>query len=239
MDASAFALSEEEVRRRKQYLEITPEDEARLREVHPLVQTQGQIIIERFYDYLLSHDTTRRMLEAPGLIDRLKPMQLQYFLELTSGVYDLAYFENRIRVGEAHHLVGLPPELYIGAYLKYLHIVTDVLSTALGRDQERFFRILVSLTKVIYLDMGVALDVYHMKGQAELERRARDLGDTNAELLRLQTAKRLLTDMIVHDLQNPLTGIRSLLEILEVGKGPAPSWRRSRRGFAAARTSPR
>jgi signal transduction histidine kinase len=210
-----FTLTEEEVARRKRYLEITQEDEARLREAHPLIQAQAPRIIARFYDYLLSHEHTRRMLEAPGLIERLKSIQLKYFLELTSGRYDLAYCENRLRVGETHYRVGLSPEWYIGAYVKYLHIVADVLSAAFGRDQERFFQVLVSLTKVIYLDTGLAIDVYHQSAQSELRRKALALEATNAQLLQLQTAKRFLTDTIVHDLQNPLAGIQGLLQVLE------------------------
>ncbi|HVR73614.1 MAG TPA: protoglobin domain-containing protein, partial [Planctomycetota bacterium] len=210
-----FTFTEEDLARRKEYLEITPEDEARLRDAHPFIQAQAARIIESFYDYLLGHEHTRSMLEAPGLMDRLKKLQLTYFFELTSGRYDLAYCQSRIRVGAAHHRVGLSPEWYVGAYLKYLHIVTDVLSTACGRDRERFFQTLASLTKMIYFDMGLALEVYHHKAEAGLRHQAWDLEAANAELRRLQASRRLLSDLIVHDLQNPLTGIQALLQVLE------------------------
>lgn len=188
-----FSLTPEEVERRKRYLEITPDDERRLREAHPHLQTHAQAIIDRFYEYLLGHETTRNMLSAPGLVDRLKQLQTRYFLELTSGRYDLAYFENRLRVGQAHQRIGLSPEWYLGAYLKYLHIVSDLLSSSFGQGSERFYQTMVSLTKVIYLDMGLTLDAYHYSHQA---------------------ARRQLTDMIVHDLQNPLAGIVAALQIL-------------------------
>jgi signal transduction histidine kinase len=188
-----FTLTEEEVAKRKAYLEITADDERRLREAHPHLQKHTQSIIDRFYEYLLSHETTRAMLSAPGLLERLKGLQTQYFIELTSGVYDLGYFEKRLRVGLAHQRIGLSPEWYLGAYVKYLHIASDVLSSAFGRDTERFYQSIVSLTKVIYLDMGLALDAYHFSAQG---------------------AKKQLTDMIVHDLQNPLTGISTALQVL-------------------------
>ena len=189
----AFTLTEQEVAKRKAYLEITAEDERRLREAHPHLQSHTKSIIDRFYEYLLSHESTRAMLAAPGLVDRLKGLQTQYFIELTSGVYDIAYFEKRLKVGLTHQRIGLSPEWYLGAYVKYLHIASDVLSGSFGRDYERFFRTFVSLTKVIYLDMGLALDAYHFSAQA---------------------AKKQLTDMIVHDLQNPLTGISTALQVL-------------------------
>lgn len=213
--SESFVLTDDEIDRRKRYLEIAPDDERRLLEAHPLVQSRAPEIINRFYDYLLSHRPTREMLGGPGLIERLKRLQLEYFLELTCGRYDRRYFESRIRVGETHHRVGLSPEWYTGAYLKYLHIVTDVLSSAFGRDQERFYQTLVALTKIMHLDMGIALDVYHWKAQAELRKKAEELEQSNEQLLQLQASKRLLSDMIVHDLQNPLAGIQAFLQVLQ------------------------
>lgn len=193
-----FTLTEGEVEKRKKYLELTPQDEERLRRAHPFLQERAGDIIDRFYEYLLSHEHSREMLSAPGLVDRLKKLQTEYFLELTSGNYDLGYFENRLKVGQAHHRIGLAPEWYLGAYVKYLHIASDVLSQAFARDYEGFYQTMVSLTKVIYLDMGLALDAYYFSSQA---------------------AQKRLTDLIVHDLQNPVAGIVGVLEVLLAKQG--------------------
>jgi signal transduction histidine kinase len=214
----SFVLTPEEVAKRKQYLEITPRDEQLLKDAHPHLVRQTPGIIERFYEYLLSHEHTREMLSAPGLVDRLKVLQTKYFIELTSGVYDLAYFENRLRVGQVHHRIGLSPEWYMGAYVKYLHIASDVLSTVFGRDYERYFQTIVSLTKVISLDKALAIDAYHHAAQEALEK-------TNEELRRTQAAKRQLTDMIVHDLQNPLAGMSAAIQVVSSGESLSESAR--------------
>lgn len=65
IDIDAFALTDEEVARRKTYLEMTADDERRLKKAHPLIQAQAEQIIERFYDYLLGHEHTRSLLSAP------------------------------------------------------------------------------------------------------------------------------------------------------------------------------
>jgi signal transduction histidine kinase len=197
-------ISDDEVRRRKAYLEITAVDEQRLRDAHPHLVQNSREIIDRFYDYLTSHAHTRSMLAAPGLIDRLKQLQARYFDELTAGTYDVAYFENRIRVGQAHDRVGLSPEWYLGAYNKYLQIVSDVLSRTFGRDYERFFQTMIALTKIIYLDMSLAIDAYIQSAHGKL-------ASAHADLKRLEAARQQLADMIVHDLQNPLAGIMAFL----------------------------
>jgi hypothetical protein len=111
----SFLLTEDEVRKRKDFLEIDEDDERLLREAHRHVVQHAEQMVERFYEYLLSHEHTRKILSKPGLIDRLKKLQSKYFLELTAGRYDLAYFENRLRVGLAHERAGLSPQWYLGA----------------------------------------------------------------------------------------------------------------------------
>ncbi|HKS16856.1 MAG TPA: protoglobin domain-containing protein [Planctomycetota bacterium] len=220
-----MSLSAEEIAKRKAYLEITPDDERRLREAHPHLQSHTREIIDRFYDYLFAHEHTRQMLSEPGLVDRLKKLQIRYFDELTSGDYGPAYFENRLRVGEVHNRVGLAPQWYLGAYTKYLHIVSDVLSRAFGRDYERFYQTLISLTKVINLDMSLSLDAYIHGAQNALQHQKAALEGAHAQLLKVESARRQLTDMIVHDLQNPLAGIAAFLKVLEPSEHLSPSIR--------------
>ncbi len=210
----SFTLTEEEVSKRKRYLEITPLDEQRLLEAHPHLSSCAGEISERFYDYLLSHEHTRRMISAPGQIEHLKSLQSKYFAELTSGRYDIRYFENRLRVGQAHERIGVAPEWYLGAYNKYLQIISDVLSRAFAGAPGQYVRTMLSLTKIVYLDMGLALDAYILEAQNRLEQKNEALDRQNSELRELEAAKQQLTDMIVHDLQNPLAGIIAFLELL-------------------------
>jgi signal transduction histidine kinase len=217
-----FRLTPEEVRRRKAYLEITEEDERRLRSAHSHLVTHAQSIIDRFYDYVTSHEHTRQMLSAPGVLDRVKKLQARYFTELSSGTYDLAYCENRVQVGLTHQRIGLSPEWYLGAYLKYLHLASEVLSTAFGGENERYTQTIVSLTKIIYLDMGLALDAYHFSARARIEQESQALARSNEALTKLQAAKQQLSDMIVHDLQNPLTGISAALQVLREDSAGRP-----------------
>ncbi len=209
-----FVLTEEEVRRRKDYLEITSADEERLREAHSHLQSFAPEIADRFYEYLLSHPHTSRMLSSPATIERLKKLQQKYFDELTGGKYDIEYFENRLRVGEVHDRVGLAPEWYLGAYNKYLQIVSDVLSRAFPGAPEKYRQAVASLTKIIFLDMSLTLDAYNLTARDRLEKRNAELQEASLKQQQLQAAKQQLTDMIVHDLQNPLAGITAYLEIL-------------------------
>jgi len=75
----SFTLTASEVSKRKEYLEITLEDERRLREANVYLEGHLQTIIDHLYEYLLGHEHTRQWLSAPGLVVRLKGLQAKYF----------------------------------------------------------------------------------------------------------------------------------------------------------------
>jgi signal transduction histidine kinase len=78
----------------------------------------------------------------------------------------------------------------------------------MGRDYQGFFDTLVSLMKIIYLDMGLAMDAYIYAGRLKLEER-------NKLLEQLDSKKQLLTDTIVHDLRNPVAGLQGFISVLK------------------------
>jgi signal transduction histidine kinase len=210
-----LVLTKDELHKRKRYLEITSEDEQRLRAVHEYVVPHLDEMVDRFYDYLLAHEETSRLLMASsGRLEKLREIQKQYFLDLTCGRYDVAYLEDRVKVGLAHQRIGLSPEWYLGAFNKYREIAADVLELALGRDPAHCRRVLHSLNKVISLDMSLAIDAYVYSARERLADRASALEAAHTELRQLGEAKQRLTDMIVHDLRNPLSGIVAFLQIL-------------------------
>lgn len=71
------------------------------------------------------------------------------------------------------------------------------------------------MRKIVSLDMSLAIDAYNHSAQERLRQKAAELERANEELRKLDVAKRRLTDMIVHDLQNPLAGIVAFLQTLE------------------------
>ena len=111
----------------------------------------------------------RRRLEAQ--LERLKVLQTQYFAELLEGAFDAAYFEKRLRVGQAHQRVGLEPVYYLGAYNQYVQLTFPLFAQALAAAPEQALSKLLALIKVIFLDIGLALDTYFQEATRQLRER--------------------------------------------------------------------
>lgn len=121
---------------------------------------QASFFVEAFYAHLLAFDETRLLIQDDARLEGLKKAQATYFDQLTAGEYDAAYIQNRIRVGIAHHRVGLDPKWYLGAYNKYLALLLPKVGNLLGEDAGKNMETTLALLRIIFLDMGIAIDTY-------------------------------------------------------------------------------
>ena len=208
-----MTMDTEERAQRLAFLDFTQQDAERLRELHPFAERHVTEIVDAFYEYLLQFEATRVLLADDAIIQHLKHTQREYFLSLTSGEYGAAYFEGRLRVGDAHQRMNLAPQWYLGTYCLYIRLLLPRLVAEFGSVPERLTAYLSSLTKVMFLDLGLAIDAYIVGGYMNRTLGAQycEMADrARAALAALdvqERAKQTLVDMMVHDIRNPVSGI--------------------------------
>ena len=150
----------EEVERRMRYLQFDADDERRLAEINDLATQYAEPVIEAFYAHLLSFQETRTFFRDPQTLERVKRLQVQYFLRLTQGTYDRDYVAERLKIGAVHERIGLDVKFYLGSYNLYLREVATRLVQVFAGDPQRAMDIYLSLMKVVFLDIGFAIDTY-------------------------------------------------------------------------------
>lgn len=151
-------LDERELQNRRAFYEITEEDLQRLAGLRAFAERNSQLIIDALYELMLREDESRAFFPNDATVNHVKSMQRSYFNNLFSGRLDLAYVEDRLRVGQVHERIGMPPKLYIGAYSRYLRLLFDRLVAELPpQEAHDAYR---SVAKVVAFDMGLAIDTY-------------------------------------------------------------------------------
>ena len=151
LDLHGTEVTDQELLRRKLFLEFRDEDVAKLASINDLAQRYADSVIDEFYKHLLAFDETRSFFRDPEVLRRVKNVQQQYFLELTDGKYDLAYAQNRLRVGAIHERVGLPIKAYLGMYNYYLRAVGNRLNEAFQKEPNKAWEAFLSLMKLTFL----------------------------------------------------------------------------------------
>lgn len=155
-----MGITEREIAGRRAFLELGEEDIQELVSINELAQEYADPVIEVFYKHLLSFEETRVFFQDPKLLERVKRAQKAYFSRLTHGDYDKAYIEDRLKIGAVHERIGLPVKAYLGMYNFYLRTVASRLFEAYKAAPERALRAYLALLKVVFLDIGLAIDTY-------------------------------------------------------------------------------
>src|SRR5579863_9126601 len=153
-------LTEQDIARRKEFLEFGEEDVALLRGLNDTAQKYADAVIEDLYRHFLSYEETRTFFKDPGTLTRVKRMQKEYFLELTQGSYGTSYIANRVKVGLVHQRINLDVKWYLGAYNFYLRAVMNRLFGAAGKKADGPIAVLRSLMKLVFLDISLAIQTY-------------------------------------------------------------------------------
>ncbi|MFZ5877365.1 MAG: EAL domain-containing protein [Nitrospirota bacterium] len=132
-----------------------------LKTLHARLVDRSSEFADRFYAHLSAFEETRAFLTDPATVERLKRSQAAYFTSLTAGNYAGDYVQNRVRVGEVHHRIGLEPKWYLGAYSRYLCELMGAVWELAADDSRRAVEMVSALVKVVFFDVGLTLDTYH------------------------------------------------------------------------------
>jgi signal transduction histidine kinase len=215
-----YGMDETERRDRQAFLGLTADDAANVRMLHDAFARWARQFAERFYQHLLADPHTAAFLRDPQQLEQLKTIQANYFAELLRGTFDESYFESRLRVGAAHQRIGLTPVWYLGAYNQYIQITFPLFVKAFGDDLEQVLPRLLSLVKVIFLDIGLALDTYFQEATAQLRQRNEELQRALSLYWDAQQREEQMRKMASHEVRGGLAAVITGLEdLLDEGQG--------------------
>lgn len=171
---SLLRINEENLALRRQFVQITDEDIALLRQLRPWAERVADTIAKEFYDFQFAFPPTRRFFEKIAqkkevsleqLRQGLEKTQAQYFRDIfqeadNGGNFGAQYFERRLRIGYAHAVIDLPQKWYVGSYIIYQRLVRKYLAQHF-RWRPRFrSRAEEAIFKVFNYDMQAVTDSY-------------------------------------------------------------------------------
>jgi rsbT co-antagonist protein RsbR len=177
-------LNDADLRSRRAFFELTDDDLARLASLRPFAEKHTEIIVDEFYTLLLGHAETKKFFPDEAVVRRVKRAQREYFLGLFSGKCDLAYVEDRLRVGSTHERIGLATKWYLGAYRKYLQLISVHLLAEL-KDAQKAREAYESIQKIVFFDVALATDTYLAAKLDTIERHQAAIRELSTPVIRV------------------------------------------------------
>lgn len=165
-------LEGNEVEKRKEWLEFEKIEQWHYEVIDELLEKNVDALMDNMYEHFLRFEETRKFFPSKEILERAKNAQKQYFLKLAKGSYDTRYVDDRLRVGHTHHRIELDPKWYIGAYNRAVSWLLPLLMNRMdGKDgvlpiakeadtQAARTEASLSLLKLIFFDMGLAIESY-------------------------------------------------------------------------------
>jgi rsbT co-antagonist protein RsbR len=155
-----------------------------------LAEQWTDAIVEDFYELLLGHSETRKFFDDDAAVRRVKRTQREYFLGLFAGRCDLAYVEDRLRVGAAHERIGLAPKWYLGAYRRYLHLLHARIFGEMPIAEAN--AAYASVLKIVSFDEALAIDTYIAANLETLGRHQAAIRELSTPVIRVHDRVLLL-----------------------------------------------
>ncbi|MBI1314309.1 hypothetical protein GC176_23690 [bacterium] len=220
-----YGISAEQQTLRKQFLQLTDDDVRSVRELQQWTSDVAAELAEQFYRHLLAHPESAKLLSSPELVERLKVAQASYFQELLAGDYGDEYFERRLQVGATHHEIGLEPQFYLGAFSHYMQVAFPEFAARMGTE---FPQPLLSLLKVILLDIGLSLESYFAEATQQLRRRNEHLEHALQMYFQTEMKAQRYAKLAGHEIRSALNAIANACEeVAEDFAGSIPDEARS------------
>jgi len=152
---SRIRLTAESAAERRQYIGLTADDLARLRDWRPMVTTRTPAVLDDFYGFLGRQADTSAL--VPGEVaDRLKRQVASYWIELVEGAFDRPYAASRMRIGVIHEKIRLDAAWYLAGLARQ---VTGFMA-ALDPARPDAVPMLTALIRGVFFDVSFVIDAY-------------------------------------------------------------------------------
>ena len=206
------ASRHDDLQPRLSFLKFNQQDEEHLKALAEVFAPHIPDIVHSFYQHLQGFEETASLLTDELITKRLLDVQQRYLERLTEGNYDQQYAAERSQIGHTHNRVGLEPRWYIGTYNLYIHLLVPLICQAYHDEPERAQNSILALTKVLMLDMQLAIEAYIERQELE------------AQIIQSERFAAIgqLAARVAHELRNPLSSVELNLDLLadEVADGP-------------------
>lgn len=161
-------ITELEIDYRKKLFSITDEDVLRLKSTKPIIEARLDSLVANFYELQTDIPEIALLIGDADTLARLQNAQSRYIIDLFSGLYDLEYVNNRLRIGLVHKRIGVEPTLYLSAIHTLKGLLNDLILQAFQEEDEAR-EVITALEKLILFDVTLVFDTYIRSLLSEIE----------------------------------------------------------------------
>lgn len=161
-------ITEFDISNRKILLSLTQKDCDLLKGCKSYIEAKIDTLVAVFYEMQTNIPEIALLIGDADTLVRLQNAQRRYVLDLFSGLYDLEYVNNRLRIGLVHKRIGVEPKLYLSAINTLKGLLIGAISESIADIAVRE-RTMFALDKLISFDITLVFETYIRSLVSEIE----------------------------------------------------------------------
>lgn len=201
-----------EVNQRMNLFSLTEQDVTLLKQCRPIIDKHLESLVTAFYKVQTGVPEIALLIGDADTLDRLQDAQRGYISDLFSGLYDLDYVNNRLRIGMVHKRIGVEPKLYLSAVHTLKGMLYQVISDNMD-DVEQAEATCQAMEKLLMFDVTLVFDTYIRSLLAEIET-AKKKSDIYARELEEKVQQRTL-ELETLSKTDSLTGLQNIRYLMD------------------------
>jgi diguanylate cyclase len=207
-------ITDFEIEYRKTLFSLTEADVEALLHFKGMAEASIDTVVAKFYELQTSVAEIALLIGDADTLNRLRIAQRKYVLDLFSGVYDLEYVNNRLRIGLVHKRIGVEPKLYLAGIYTLKQLLNELINGTLLDRNERDATLL-ALEKLFMFDIALVFETYIRSLVSEIET-SKDKSEQYARSLeeKVRERTRQLEEVSRTDALTGLLNVRELIETL-------------------------
>jgi len=183
------------IERRLEFVNLGPEDRARITIIKPDVVDHLDEHVSAFFDHLVKFEESRGLMSRSDFIDTARRLKREHLIAMVGGNYSHDYIDQRFRLGQIYSRASLEVSLFMGAFHALMASIGRRVMHRFPKDPIAGFEHFLSLKKVAFFDIAIIADAM----MADREQTIRQQQEAIRELSTptLQVRERLLVLPII------------------------------------------
>jgi len=131
-----------------------------LKEFKPVMERDVDEIVDKFYAHIMQMPRLKDIITTHSSVEKLRGIQRNYLLSIFPDKIDEAYIENRIRIGNTHKRINLPPFVYISSYQVFFDLILPKIFAHFRKKVDQAMLVSLAVLRIFSFDQQVVMASY-------------------------------------------------------------------------------
>lgn len=160
---------------KEQSIQLLRLDEGQLKllqEFKPILERNVEDVVDKFYGHIFALPQLKKIIDEFSSIERLRGLQKNYLLSIFPAKIDDEFIASRIRIGNVHKRIDLPPYYYITSYQTFFDLLLPLIFKHYRKKPEHAMHLSLAVLRIFSFDQQVVMASYIQSYIQEIDQKA-------------------------------------------------------------------